>query len=436
MVKIIHLADTHLGYRARKGTINQWAVKNYSKPYEQEIYDIFLKVMNNISKMGNVDFVVHCGDMFHMPSKYSSYPPQEPARRVLKEGLDLFFKNTGNKVPLIYIEGNHGVYRGYEYTPFESIINNDNYSNLFYYKERDLLEAIKNNHPLTLEFKEKKTRFFLFPYFEFKSFEVYKNAYNNWISVQKPDENDNYINIAVAHGSEADDTLHKKIKFDDYEYDYLALGHEHGLIEKSKNRFYAGSLLPMNFKESLEQQGYLIIDIDDEKHDLKIKKILSNQLITRPFEIIPVDISPQETSEELRNKIKLILDNYIDSDGFNPKTSARLKLNFFGEMTFEKVWLINDLMIKFRRECFSEIDKYNILQLIWKTTDMSERFENDTSPGIIEDFILENPEEEFKDFVKEKLSDDSSQFNVDKLTEFGMEALKNALKIMDREEEV
>ena len=105
-------------------------------------------------------------------------------------------------------------------------------------------------------------------------------------------------------------------------------------------------------------------------------------------------------------------------------------------MTFEKVWLINDLMIKFRRECFSEIDKYNILQLNWETSDMSERYENDISPGMIEDFILENPEEEFKNFVKEKLSDDISKFNVDKLTEFGMEALKNALKIMDKEEEV
>ena len=92
MVKIVHMADTHLGYRARKGTINKWAIDNYSKPYEQELYDVFLKVMNDISQIENIDFVVHCGDMFHMPSAYSSYPPQEPARRVLKEGLDLFFK--------------------------------------------------------------------------------------------------------------------------------------------------------------------------------------------------------------------------------------------------------------------------------------------------------------------------------------------------------
>ena len=91
MVKIVHMADTHLGYRARRGTINKWAIENYSKPYEQEIYDCFLKVIDDISNLKDVDFLVHCGDIFHHPSKDSSYPPPEPARRTLKKGLKLFF---------------------------------------------------------------------------------------------------------------------------------------------------------------------------------------------------------------------------------------------------------------------------------------------------------------------------------------------------------
>ena len=436
MVKIIHMADTHLGYRARKGTFNKWAIANYSKPYEQEIYDVFLKVMDDISQVKNLDFVVHCGDMFHMPSAYSSYSPQEPARRVLKEGLDLFFKKTDNNVPFIYIEGNHGVYKGYEFTPFESIIKHENYSNLYFFKERDLLNAIKNNTPLLLEFKEKRTRFYLFPYFEFKSFEVYKNAYNNWISLQKPEKKDGYVDIAVAHGSEADDTLHKYIKFDDYQYDYIALGHEHGLIAKSNNRYYAGCLLPMNFKELFEKQGYLIVDIDEKTRILNIKEVSTTQLISRPFEMVEIEVSPNHSSEDLKRAIIKELNRFTESEGFNPKTSARLKFNFVGEMTFEKVWQINDLMIKLRRKCFSEEEKYNIFQLIWQTLDISEYRENDVSPGIIEDYILENPEQEFKNFVNEKLSNEKTKFDVDKLTLFGMDAIKSALKILDKEEEV
>jgi len=70
MVKIVQISDSHLGYRTRRGVINKWAIQNYSKPYEQEIYDLFLKVMTDISLIKNLDFVVHCGDMFHHPSKY------------------------------------------------------------------------------------------------------------------------------------------------------------------------------------------------------------------------------------------------------------------------------------------------------------------------------------------------------------------------------
>ena len=98
MVKFVHMADTHLGYREGKGTINKWAVINYSKPYEQNIYDIFKKVMNDISKIKDLDFLVHCGDMFHIPYLNNPHPPPEPARRVLKNVLDIFFKSTENHV--------------------------------------------------------------------------------------------------------------------------------------------------------------------------------------------------------------------------------------------------------------------------------------------------------------------------------------------------
>lgn len=436
MVKIIHMADTHLGYRARRGTINKWAILNYSKPYEQEIYDTFLKVIDDVSIIEDLDFLVHCGDMFHMPSQFSSYPPQEPARRVLKQGLDLFFKNTNNKVPFIYIEGNHGVFRGFEYTPVESLISYEKYPNLYYFKERDLLNALKNNEPLIQEFKGKKVRFFLFPYFEFKGFEVYKDAYDKWINLQKPNKNDGFIDIAVAHGSEADDTLHKKIKQDDFSYDYIALGHEHALKKKSRTRYYTGCLLPMNFKERIENQGYLIVDINDNSKELTIEEVFTDDMLKRTFEIIPIEVSPQDTLEDLRNKINNELKKFESEEGFEPKTSARLKINFKGEMTYEKIWLINDLMIRIRRDRFSQPEKNNIFQLIWKTSDISENIENDISPGIIEDYILEKPDEEFKDFVNEKLSAQKSQFDVDKLTKFGMEAIRNALKIMDKEKEV
>ena len=436
MVRFVQMADTHLGYRARRGTINKWAIQNYSKPYEQEIYDTFLKVMEEVSKVKDLDFLVHCGDMFHHPFAYSSYPPPEPARRTFEEGLKIFFKNTNGQVPLIYIEGNHGIFRGYEYTPFESHIKEEEYHNLYYFKERDLINAIKENKSLEVDFPAKNTRFYLFPYFEFKSFEIYQQQYDNWIEKQRPPKNDGFINIAVAHGSVGDDSLHNKVNSDDLGYDYVALGHEHGLKSITKNHFYSGSLLPMNFKEIYEKQGYLIVDIDVKTKNLNVEKVFTDHLLKRRFEIIQIEVNPNLSSIDLHNKILGELDAFKSEFGFDPKTAARLKVNFTGEISFEKNWQINELMSSIRRDCFSEIEKYNILQLIWKVVDISESLEDDISAGRIQEYILEKPDEEFKTFVNEKLNEEQSNYNVDKLTQIGMRALKKALRTIEREKEV
>ncbi|MFX1317329.1 MAG: exonuclease SbcCD subunit D [Promethearchaeota archaeon] len=436
MVKLVHLADTHLGYRARRGVINKWAIPNYSKPYEQEIYDTFLKVIDDISKIEKLDFLVHCGDIFHIPSNLNPFPPPEPARRTLVKAFENFFKNTKNQVPIIYIEGNHGIFKGYEYTPFESHINKERFPNLYYFKSEHLIDSIKSKTPLKIEFPEKRTRFYLFPYFEFKTFETYASAYNDWVEFQHPEKNDDYINIAVAHGSLLDDTLHQRVNSDDFEYDYVALGHEHGLREISKNHFYSGGLLPLNFKEIYENQGYLIVDIDDKTKNLKIERVFTDKLLKRVFSEIPININPKQSKLDLEGLIYNEINNFSNDRGFNPKTSARLKFDFRGEITFEKNWQINELMAKIRRECFSQPEKYNIMQIIWRISDISEDIEEDISAGIIQDYILEEPEIEFRIYVEEKLNEDKSQFDIDKLTKFGMNAIRNALKIMEKEKEV
>ncbi len=434
MVKFVHISDTHLGYREGEGVINKWAKNYYSKPYEQEIYDAFLKTMDDISKIDGLDFLVHCGDMFHVPNIDNSYPPPEPARITLEEGFDLFFKATNNRVPLIYIEGNHGVFRGYEYTPFETHINKKKFPNFYYFKERDLLNAISNKKPLCLEFPEKKTRFYLYPYFEFKSHSEYESLYDNWIEYQRPPANDDFKNIAIAHGSKSDNTLHDKVK--DFDYQYIALGHEHGLQSLSKRVYYSGGLLPLNFKEKYENQGYLIVSIDDSSKELNVEKVFTDKMLKRPFEILNTEISPQDSIDDFSNKVYAELNKYKSTSGFDATTSARLKLQFTGEVTLEKTWQMEDMMSKIRRDCFSQSDKYNILQLIWKITDTSEYSENDVSPSTIDDYILESPDLEFKAFVEEKLKEDKTKFDTDKLTQFGMSAIKKALNLMDKKKEV
>jgi len=229
---------------------------------------------------------------------------------------------------------------------------------------------------------------------------------------------------------------HSVLKWYVENYDYVALGHEHGLKKISKNHYYSGSLLPMNFKEINEKQGYLIIDINKKAKILNIEEISTSKLLKRTFEIIPIHPSPQHTSADLEALINKELNQFISDDGFDPRTAARLKFNFMGEITIEKNWRINDMMLRIRRDCFSQPDKFNILQIIWKIIDMSESFEDDISAGRIQEYILEKPDEEFKTFVNEKLNEEQSNYNVDKLTQIGMRALKKALSTIEREKEV
>ena len=155
----------------------------------------------------------------------------------------------------------------------------------------------------------------------------------------------------------------------------------------------------------------------------------------RSFVIVPIDVNPKQSKSDLETLINSEINKYISDKGFNPRTSARLKFNFSGEITFEKNWQINELISKIRRECFSQPEKYNIMQIIWTISDISETFEDDISAGIIQDYILERPDEEFRIYVEEKLSEDKSQYDINKLTNFGMNALRNALKMMEKEKE-
>ena len=138
----------------------------------------------------------------------------------------------------------------------------------------------------------------------------------------------------------------------------------------------------------------------------------------------------------LRKKIINEIIKHGLNEGFNHNTSGRLKFHFEGEIAFEKNWQINELISKIRREYFSQPEEYNILQLIWKIFDISETREDDISSGLIQDYILEKPDDEFKTFVNEKLSEEQSTYNVDKLTQIGMRALKKALRSIEREKEV
>ncbi|MHA1215775.1 MAG: metallophosphoesterase, partial [Candidatus Thorarchaeota archaeon] len=109
--RIAHVSDTHLGFSPREGVKqNVWGEEMRSRLLENDFYERFAEVFDRIAAMDPpVDLVVHSGDLYDSPwDKNPSQPPvvaQETAIAVLQK----FTARTG--VPVLIIEGNHGLYR-------------------------------------------------------------------------------------------------------------------------------------------------------------------------------------------------------------------------------------------------------------------------------------------------------------------------------------
>ena len=422
MTKVLHIADTHLGYRLRTDFRKDWFKFGEIRWYENDFYERWMKFINFcIKNKDNIDFVVHSGDFFHLPFGGSPYPPPEPAREYAVKGLNLFFNQTDSKIPFILIDGNHGVYQGYRYSLLDSIT--PNFSELYYFSIWYLKKAINDNKPLVCEFSEKQIRFYLFPYFEYTHTEDLKIAYNNWIESQKP--KDDMISIAVVHGSKIDDTLHVKIS--EFNYDYVALGHEHNQNNLTNKIWYAGSFVPLHFNEVDFEHGFLEVDLEKGKSPI-VKEHTFKSL--RDFKQFKIKIGPTSTTQSIINSIKDIIEPFKVSK-WDGKTASRLKIDFIGNIELKSFWGLNDELNNFKIKVLNE-GNYNLLQLIlnWKTLD--KELGDNLTPEIIEDYILKNPKGEYLDYLKGKIKG-SEGYDMELLADIALSTLENSLKKMEEE---
>ena len=97
-MKIIHLADTHLGYKQFAGKLDPERGLNQR---EVDVYDAWHRAIG-IAIERRPDLVVHAGDLFDSA---------RPAPRAIAEALDGFRKLADAGIPTIVIAGNHSTPR-------------------------------------------------------------------------------------------------------------------------------------------------------------------------------------------------------------------------------------------------------------------------------------------------------------------------------------
>ena len=236
-MKIIHIADTHLGLAA----FNRLDPESGMNLREKQIYDNFLSAVDKIID-AKPDVLVHAGDLF------DTVKPKTRAYTTVLEALE---RLHAAGVPFIVIAGNHSMVKTrYTTSPFEV---------LSYHHSR--IHAAYRFRYEHVEIGD--TVFHLIP--NMLRPEDYRAAYDQ-VEIAKDRHN-----VLVTHGlasaikdkrlaTVAEHELDSTILSD--KFDYIALGHYHRQVQITDNAWYSGSPEFMAYGEIADTKGGLLVDLD------------------------------------------------------------------------------------------------------------------------------------------------------------------------------
>lgn len=276
-MKILHVADTHLGYSAyRKATpdgINQ---------REMDTYNTFSQFVEYALKT-KPDLIIHCGDLFDTV---------RPNNRAITFALNQLIRISKAKIPFIVIAGNHEHPKLKETGHIFSIF--DHIDNIYpIYKSK--------YEKRTFEINNEKITIYALPQCDLKK------QFETELEKIKP-EKDSDFNIFVSHGAITGIKIFSMNEFNELiipvktfskNFDYIALGHFHRYTQLANNAFYSGSTERFTFIDAPDKKGF--VEIELLKNSLKTKFVELN--IRQMIDIKPIKCTNLKL-EEIMKKIK------------------------------------------------------------------------------------------------------------------------------------
>lgn len=264
-MKIVHLADTHLGFRQLRATDNDGRNQR-----EQDIYEAFGRAIERIVELSPAA-VVHAGDLF------DGFHPSSAALGVALDGM-AELRNA--RIPVILIAGNHSTPR---FTSAEHV-----------FAILDRFEAAQAvwREPRTVHIGDLAVH--AIPHQREAELLV------EHLRVAAPDPNARF-NVLIAHlgleglplvgGGESNAI---SLSGRDIEqaagFDYIALGHLHIHAGVRENAAYAGSLERLNWHDTATKKG--IVEIDLEADPRSDDFLVFHELAARAqVELDPIDAS-------------------------------------------------------------------------------------------------------------------------------------------------
>jgi len=240
-MRIAHIADTHLGYRAYNKTNDAGL-----NAREVDVLDAFRQALAKIAEI-RPDLVLVAGDMFHAV---------RPSNLAIQYAFRELIKLRGAiEAPVVIIAGNHDSPRSRDTGCILDLLTN--------------IEGIYVVHAEAkqLRFPELETTVFCLPHAGLPFLSSVRIV---------PDPESRY-NILVAHARPEGE----KKGFDQYEitrnevrheeWDYVAYGHLHSFKELGPNAFhpgsleYAGGLTVWQQLEECKEKGFIEYDLDEKR---------------------------------------------------------------------------------------------------------------------------------------------------------------------------
>jgi DNA repair exonuclease SbcCD nuclease subunit len=387
---------------------------------ENDFYERFQELFDKISELDPpVDLVIHSGDFYNSPWEGNPSQPPVVARETAIKVLKGFIERTG--IPVMILEGNHGIYRSLEVSLLDSL--KMAVPGLDVATQQELKNAITNGEPLVTSYDAVDV--YCFPFMEYNVLESAGalEDYNDWITTyQKP--SGNKPAVAVAHGMDLDRTLYPAIF--SLNYNYIALGHDHHQRKQSKNAWYAGSPERWRFDEIKHDKGFLLIEIDNESTTV----IPQHLEFKRPVYNHKMSIDDDDTVQTVIDKVNAWFEDNEMKAPWNQTTAARVRLVFDGLSSRVRPLDLGMAMESLRLNVLAQDSEYNISQLYWTTRQVSVEHDAHAYPEIESEYLIEDPESDFMSYLETIKLDEA--FDPKTLTRIAVEALKSSVGRSDK----
>ena len=240
-MKLIHIADTHLGL-----AIFNRLDESGMNLREKQVYDNFLKAIDVIIEE-KPDVLVHAGDLF------DTVKPKTRAYTTVLEALE---RLHAAGIPLVIITGNHSMIKTrYTSSPYEVLTYHPSQiaaAYRFRYERVEIGDTIFHLIPNMLRVEDYRTAF--------DAVEL-SSSHNNVLVTHGLATAIKDKRLATVAEHELDGTILSE------RFDYIALGHYHRQCKITDNAWYSGSTEYLTYGEIKNTKGGLVVD--PGRHDVQ-----------------------------------------------------------------------------------------------------------------------------------------------------------------------